>query len=152
MTRDAFRKAFGQYSETEFADIVAEQAANAMQIEMCDTALLAIRAALKQQSTSYYTEASLGSISTSTLVNSLAKMGDRADRVVCWVMHSKPYYDLVASQINANITGVSNFAVRRHPDHAEPPGAGDRLGLAGDADQLARREQLLHARVWSTAR
>jgi hypothetical protein len=111
MTRDAFRKAFGQYSETEFADIVAEQAANAMQIEMCDTALLAVRAALKQQSTSYYTEASLGSISTSTLVQSLAKMGDRADRVVCWVMHSKPFYDLIGSQINANIAGVSNFAV-----------------------------------------
>lgn len=111
MTRDAFRKAFGSYSELEFADIVAEQAANAMQIEMCDTALLAIRAALKQQSTSYYTESSLGSISTNTLVQTLAKMGDRADRVVCWVMHSKPYYDLVASQINANITGVSNFAI-----------------------------------------
>src|ERR1700751_516775 len=62
-TRDAFRKAFGQYSEIEFADIVAEQAANAMQVEMCDSALLGVRAALKQQSTSYYTESSLGSIS-----------------------------------------------------------------------------------------
>jgi hypothetical protein len=111
MTRDAFRKAFGQYSEIEFADIVAEQAANAMQIEMCDSALLAIRAALKQQSTSYYTESSLGSISTQTLVNTLAKMGDRADRVVCWVMHSKPFYDLLNNQISANITGVSNFGI-----------------------------------------
>src|SRR5262245_50036231 len=26
-------------------------------------------------------------------------------------MHSKPYYDLVQSQINANITGISNFAI-----------------------------------------
>jgi hypothetical protein len=110
-TRDAFRKAFGQYSEIEFADIVAEQAANAMQIEMCDSALLGVRAALKQQSTSYYTESSLGSISTQTLVQALAKMGDRADRVVCWVMHSKPFYDLLSSQVSANITGVSNFAI-----------------------------------------
>jgi hypothetical protein len=110
-TRDAFRKAFGSYSQTEFSDIVAEQAANAMQIEMCDSALLGVRAALKQQATSYYTEASLGSISTQTLVNALAKMGDRADRVVCWVMHSKPYYDLVLNQIAANITNVSNFNI-----------------------------------------
>jgi hypothetical protein len=110
-TRDAFRKIFGNFSSTEFSDILAEQAANAMQIEMCDTALLACRAALKQQTASYNTEASLGSISTNSLVTSLAKMGDRADRVKVWVMHSKPYFDLVASQINANITSVSNFNV-----------------------------------------
>lgn len=111
MTRDSFRKAFGNYSEMEFADIVAEQAANAMQIEMCDTALLAARAALKQQPFSYYTEGSLGSISTSTLIQSLAKLGDRADRIVCWVMHSKPFYDLIGSQVSANIAGVSNFNI-----------------------------------------
>jgi hypothetical protein len=110
-TRDAFRKAFGHFSQTEFTDIVAEQAANAMQVEMCDSALLGVRAALKQQSTSYYTEASLGSISTQTLVNMLKKMGDRADRVVCWIMHSKVYYDLVLNQIGANITQVSNFNI-----------------------------------------
>jgi thiamine pyrophosphokinase len=110
-TRDAFRKIFGNFSPTEFSDIVAEQAANAMQIEMCDTALLAVRAALKQQTASYVTEASLGSISTNSLVSALAAMGDRADRVVAWVMHSKPYFDLVKNQINANITSVSNFNV-----------------------------------------
>lgn len=111
VTRDAFRKAFGSYDQTTFTDILAEQAANAMQVEMCDTALLAVSRALKQQSASYYTETSLGSISSQTLVNMLKKMGDRADRVVCWVMHSKAYYDLTLSQINANITPLSNFNI-----------------------------------------
>ncbi len=111
MARDAFRKAFGNYSQAEFTDIVAEQAANAMQIEMCDTALLAVRAALKNESASYYTETSMGSISSQTLVNILKKMGDRADRVVAWVMHSKAYYDLVLNQITANITPLSNFNI-----------------------------------------
>ncbi len=111
MARDAFRKAFGNYSQAEFTDIVAEQAANAMQIEMCDTALLAVRAALKNESASYYTETSMGSISSQTMVNILKKMGDRADRIVCWVMHSKAYYDLVLNQISANITPLSNFNI-----------------------------------------
>jgi hypothetical protein len=75
-SRDAFRKIFGAFDATEFTDILATQAANAMQIEMCDTALLACSRALKQQSASYYTEASLGSISSQTLVNILKKMGD----------------------------------------------------------------------------
>ena len=111
MPRDAFRKAFGSYSQAEFTDVVAEQAANAMQIDMCDSALLGARAALKQQSASYLTESSLGSISTATLIDALKKLGDRADRIVCWVMHSKVYYDLIHSQVNANITGVSNFNI-----------------------------------------
>lgn len=110
-TRDAFRKAFGHYSQTEFTDIVAEQAANAMQIEMCDSALLGVRAALKQQTASYYTESSLGSISTQTLVNMLKKMGDRADRIVAWVMHSKPYYDLVLNQMGQLATPFAGYQI-----------------------------------------
>lgn len=110
-TRDAFRKMMGTYSEAEFTGVVAQMAANGMQIEMLNTALAAVRAALKQQATSYLTEASLGAISTNTLVSGLAKYGDQASRIKAWVMHSKPYYDLVKNQIAANITGVSNFNV-----------------------------------------
>lgn len=110
-TRDAFRKIFGQYSQTEFSGLMAEQYANAMQLEMLNTAIIGIRTALKNNTDSYLTESSLGTISTNTLFSGLAKMGDRADRVVAWVMHSKPYYDLVKSQAAANITGVSNFTV-----------------------------------------
>lgn len=110
-TRDAFLKAFGSMSQAEFSDVLGEQVANIMQLEMVNTVLLAGRAALKQQSASYVMEASLGAISTNSLVSVLAAMGDQASRVVCWVMHSKPYYDLVRNQIAANITGVSNFNV-----------------------------------------
>jgi thiamine pyrophosphokinase len=110
-TRDAFRKIFGSFSQTEFSGLVAEQLAQIMQLEMLNSGLLACRSALKQQSTSYIQESSLGSISTNTLVQGLAGFGDRADRIVCWIMHSKPYYDLVRNQIAANITGVSNFNV-----------------------------------------
>lgn len=110
-TRDAFRKIFGQYSPTEFSGLMAEQYANAMQLEMLNTGLSACAQALKQQTASYVTESSLGSISTNTLFSGLAALGDRASRIICWVMHSKPYYDLVKSQTAANITGVSNFNV-----------------------------------------
>lgn len=110
-TRDAFRKAIGQYTETEFTGIIAEQAANAMQNEMLNTTLASLVAALKQQTASYVTESSLGSISTGSLVSNLAAMGDRASNIVAFIMHSKPYFNLVSSQIAANIAGVSNFAV-----------------------------------------
>lgn len=110
-TRDSFRKIFGRFTETEFTGLLAEQAANAMQLEMLNTAIAALAAAMKNQATSFVTESSLGSISTNTLVSGLAAFGDQAQRIVCWIMHSKPFYDLVKSQIAANITGISNFAV-----------------------------------------
>jgi hypothetical protein len=110
-TRDAWLKAFGSLSQAEFSDVLAEQTANIMQLEMVNSVLLACRAALKQQSASYVTEASLGSMSTNMLVSILEAMGDRADRIVCWVMHSSSYYDLIRNQISANITGVSNFNI-----------------------------------------
>lgn len=110
-TRDAFRKLMARFDQTEFSGLVAEQAATAMQIEMLDTGLLAARAALRQQTASYFTQSSLGTMDTLTLIDGLAKMGDRADRVVCWVMHSKVYYNLVKEQVVRNIDGVSNFNV-----------------------------------------
>lgn len=110
-TRDAWLKAFGTMSQTEFSDVLAEQVANIMQLEMTNSVLAAVRAALKQQSASYVTETSLGSISTNALVSSLAAMGDRANRIKAWVMHSKPYYDLVKNQIGGNITNVSDFNI-----------------------------------------
>ena len=51
-------------------------------------------------------------ITTAGMVSALALMGDRADRIVAWVMHSKPYYDLVKEQIAAKIDGVANFNVQ----------------------------------------
>jgi len=111
-TRDSFKKLLGgSFSPVLASAVIAEQTANAMQIDMLDSALAALAAALKQVSGSYLTETSLGTISTPTLINALAKMGDRADRIVCWVMHSSVYYKLVGSQLAANIVGVSNFNV-----------------------------------------
>lgn len=111
-TRDSFKKLTGgAFSPALFTAILAEEVANAIQIDMLDTALASAAAALKTQSTSLFTPSPLAGMTTASLVSGLAKMGDRADRIVAWVMHSKPYYDLVAGQITANITGISNFNV-----------------------------------------
>lgn len=109
-TRDAFRKIFGRFTPTEFTGIVAEQVAQIMQLEMLNTGLAALRAALVQQTASYI-QPSLGAMATNSLVDGLNGFGDAAQNIVAWVMHSKPYYDLVKNQIAANITGVSNFNV-----------------------------------------
>lgn len=113
-SRDSFRKIFARYSEAEFAGILGTQIAVAQQVDMANTSLLAARAALVNVSSGgmMYTVPSNGTVTTPSLVSTLAKMGDRADRIVAWVMHSKVYFDLVKEQIAANIDGVSNFNVK----------------------------------------
>lgn len=110
-TLDSFRKILMTADENALDFTIGTQVAKAMQVDMCDSALLALRAALANQSSVKYTVPTSGTLNTAGLVSGLAKRGDRATDVVCWVMHSKPYYDLVQSQITANITGVSNFNV-----------------------------------------
>lgn len=111
-TLDSFKKiGDGPFDENALNYAIGVQAAKAMQIEMCDTAIGAAVAALNNQAAVKYTVLSNGTLATSSLVSGLAKFGDQANRIVCWVMHSKAFYDLVQSQITANIDGVSNFVV-----------------------------------------
>lgn len=113
--RDAFRKWIGRYSEMEFSGILGSQIADAQQKDMANTALLAARAALVNVSSGALQHVISGSpttMSTSALITGLSKMGDRADRIVAWVMHSKPYFDLVQQQVTSNVTGISNFNVQ----------------------------------------
>jgi hypothetical protein len=109
-TLDSFKKIqSGPFDENALNYAIGIQAAKAMQIEQCDSALAAAVNALKNQSTNLYTVTSNGTLTSAALISGLAKMGDMASRVVCWVMHSKQYYDLVQNQLAANIDGVSNF-------------------------------------------
>lgn len=111
-TRDSFRKIYGSYTQTEFTDMIAEQASKAQQLDMLNSVLRAGRAALVNQSSVLHTVSSSGTMTTSDLVDGLAKRGDAADGIVAWVMHSKVYYDLVKEQISAKIDGIANFNVQ----------------------------------------
>lgn len=108
-TLDSFKKIALDENALDYA--IGVQAAKAMQVEMCNTGLATLVAALKNQSAVKYTVTSSGTLATAGLVSGLAKMGDAADRIVCWIMHSKVFFDLIQSQITANIDGVSNFVV-----------------------------------------
>ncbi|WP_448043803.1 major capsid protein [Bradyrhizobium liaoningense] len=131
MARDAFRKWMGRYDATEFSGILGEQIAVAQQLDMANSALLAARAALVNVSSGALMHTASTTTTTADLIDALAKFGDRADRIVAWVMHSKPYYDLTKSQVTANITGVSNFNVQ-----TATPVTLNRPVLVTDSDSL----------------
>ncbi|KVD71797.1 hypothetical protein WI89_00825 [Burkholderia ubonensis] len=110
-SRDSFRKIMMGKTEEEMSFILGQMAGKGMQLDMLNTAVLAARAALAAQASVYRPVAAAGTMKTTALVDGLAAFGDAASQIVCWVMHSKTYYDLVKEQITSNIFGVSNFNV-----------------------------------------
>jgi len=98
---DAFRK-IGEDIDA-FGFVIGELTAKAMPTEQMNTALAALEAKLDAVAALEH-DATDGTIATSDLVSGLSKAGDSANGVVLWVMHSKPWFDL----LNAQLTGTAS--------------------------------------------
>ena len=95
-TLDAWRKI--DKDEKIMSFIIGQQTAKATAQEMLNRALAALEAKL-QSVTALYHNATDGTIASTDLSTGLQKAGDSANDVLIWVMHSKPYWDLVTNQI-----------------------------------------------------
>lgn len=106
-TRDSFRKA--GLSRNAMDLVVGQQAGVAMQVDMLNTGLRSLRAALSGDPATFVdgAAATINTAGANGLIDVLAKRGDAAAGIVCWVMHSKVFFNLVKEQIAANIGGVS---------------------------------------------
>jgi hypothetical protein len=109
-TLDAFRKIGSQANVNSLSFLIGTQIAKTQMAGWLNDGLLATRAALAAQATNLEADTA-ATITTTGLVDALAKYGDAANRIGLWVMHSKVFYDLVKEQIGLNITNVSNFNI-----------------------------------------
>lgn len=114
-TFDSFRKLGDNVDLEVLSFTLGEQIAKAVQIDQLDAGLRALVAGISNVAAITVDRGPSNSpqntLDTATLVDGLATFGDAGSNVVMWVMHSKPFYDLVKDQIAANIDGVSNFNV-----------------------------------------
>lgn len=131
-TRSSFKKA--GLSEDAIRVAAGEQAAKDVLADMLNNSIRAGRAALDNVAGSTFTIASDGTMTTTGLNSGLALMGDQANRVSAWVMHSKTYFDLVGYQIDPSNNGdiVANTAVV-----SGNPGTLNRPIIVTDSDALA---------------
>lgn len=92
-----------QRSPEEAGAVVGKQMAMDSMGDMLSTALLAYRVAMAAQASNYY-DGSAGNCSLTVLNTTRAKLGDRADQIACWVLHSKVLFDIFGAAItNANL-------------------------------------------------
>jgi len=110
-TNDSYKKIGRDPQMASF--IIGQQAGVAMTLDYLNTGLLALVAAIRARST---LEVDRSAASTATLTHghlndALAPMGDAANRIVAWVMHSKPHRDLIGQAITDKVTDVANMAI-----------------------------------------
>lgn len=133
LTKKAAKMAGISFEEMVFAH--GQQWAVEYQTEMLDRALAAARAALVTEASNLndITAATVKTISHSALLRTLAKMGDKTDRIAAWVMHSTQYFDLGIQAIDDDITNVADGIVRR----VDVPGLGRPILVTDSASLIA---------------
>ncbi len=91
------------FDPARFSLAVGEQAAVAVPTEQLNNTLAALEAKLDSVAALEH-DRTAGTIRTSDLADGLNKFGDKAGRIVLWVMHSKVYNDLFKEQLAATVT------------------------------------------------
>jgi hypothetical protein len=110
-TLDGFKKALLEDAggdEEVLSFLIGNYVADEMLGDQVNTTILALASALNDIAGVKH-DRSAGTMRSDDLIDGLAKQGDAAGNIAVWVMHSKPYYDLMKEQVAAKITGVSNF-------------------------------------------
>lgn len=100
MTDDSLRKILA--SPEEFSVWLGEMAGDAVLEAQISDVLTALVGALNRSPYLKDISADTGdsSLNRTALAGGLALLGDRAQDVACWIMHSKPYFDLVNKDLN----------------------------------------------------
>jgi len=111
-TLDAWRKVGLDSSQLSF--VVGQQVGQAVAVDYINTALSALVTALLTQATAGFDHSaeSPTTMTHSALVSGMGKLGDAAGRIVCYVMHSKPYFDLMGQSIADKIFEVAGVTIR----------------------------------------
>lgn len=111
-SRDAFRKV--GLDPAEFSMQLGNQIGVAIAVDYINVAISAVRAGILGQSSSLQYDATGDTPATLThtaLVNGMSKFGDKANRLEVFVMHSKPYFDLVKQALSDKIVNVADVVV-----------------------------------------
>lgn len=107
----AWRKAGMSGEQMSF--VLGQMVAKAKLADYLNTGLLAVEAAIEGVGTDVNVDRTGESTKTlciAALVAGLAKFGDRAGNIVAWIMHSKPYFDLMSEQtgvLTSNVAGLT---------------------------------------------
>ena len=110
-TLDAFKKIGMTVDNQTLSFMLGEQVGKAIAVDYINAAISAVRAALNAQAAVVYDYSGTGTITHTALSKGMAKFGDKAGALACWVMHSKPYFDLIGQSLADKIFEVAGAVI-----------------------------------------
>lgn len=110
-TLDAIRKIGKDDQEISF--IIGKMIGEKKVQDCLESGLIALAGGLSGQSNLLYdaTADTTKTLNHTAMVSAMAKMGDQSSRLVAWVMHSKPYFDLMKQAISDKIVEVAGTTI-----------------------------------------
>ena len=100
-------------SQEEFSFMFGGMVADQIAQDYLKSAVSALVAAIGTQATLINgTDVAPADLDHKNLITTMAKMGDMADQIACWVMHSSVYYGLVKQAITDNVYDVGAISVK----------------------------------------
>lgn len=109
-TLDAWRK-LGEDGQRAMSFKLGQMVGDKKLQDYINTAVLTVEAALENYGAAANFDGSAATLKHSVLVSTMAKFGDAAQRIVCFVMHSKPYFDLIGQALTDNIFNVGGAVI-----------------------------------------
>lgn len=143
---------------------LGQQTAQAVMLDMLNTAIKAVVAAIIQNGASVFFDGSTDKLNTPALIEGLALFGDRANALVAWIMHSRPFFDLMQDQAASGLTNIAGaiFGGAGVATIGRPYGVSDAadlkisttqyytLGLVPGAIECAESEERTLVSMWIT--
>ncbi len=118
--------------QSRFSFVVGQQYAKALLKDQVNSIVKAVNAALSFSGwTVDKTGASTTTLTHGHLASTLVKFGDAQSAIIAWIMHSKPYFDLVGQSISDKITNIADLAIMT----GQPAGLGRPI-IVTDDDSL----------------
>lgn len=110
-TLDALRKVGSSNEEISFG--IGKMVGDRKAADMLNAALIGATAALGNQAAVVYdaTSDTTKTLNHTAMVSAMAKFGDQSARLKAWVMHSKPYFDLIKQAIGDKIVEVAGVTI-----------------------------------------
>lgn len=114
-TLDAMKKA--GLSQADASRVFGEMAATRKMKDMLNSALIACETAIQNVSANNLdiTGESTKTATPDALNRTLAKFGDNAQAIVCWIAHSKVDFDIVGKLISDKVTGLADLVTLGGP-------------------------------------
>lgn len=110
-TLNAIRRCIAQLSPEAYSIYLGEQIADAILQRMVTVGIKALVAAITGNTAMLLDLSTTETLSTSNMIRGTALFGDAAEKFVCWVMHSKPWFDLLKDQAALGLSTVSGMAI-----------------------------------------